>query len=169
MTSDDTYLWKVSSSYAANEHILAWWGVPQDEVLGRLIDEFAWLYPWHVSAAIVAATPEDVIAAWREKDPVCEQYAWYDVLTYFGVSRARTTGLEQAMRPPETLNCLRCKKAFRQDQVGASTVRKLGDISNIRYCQDCSGAAFAGGSDLDVACQRVGTTVLPAGRDQVGV
>ena len=53
------------------------------------------------------------------------------------------------MRPPETLNCLRCKKAFRQDQVGASTARKLGDISNIRYCQDCSGAAFAGGSDLD--------------------
>ena len=149
--SDDTsYLWKAPASYAANEHILAWWGAPQDEVLARLIAEYAWLYPWHLSDAIVAITPGDVITAWRANDPVCEQYAWYNVLMYFGVARARTTGLEQAMRPPETLNCLRCKKAFRQDQVRAlSTARKLGDISNIRYCQDCSGAAFAGGSDLD--------------------
>lgn len=30
--SDDTsYLWKAPASYAANEHILAWWGAPQDE------------------------------------------------------------------------------------------------------------------------------------------
>lgn len=57
--SDDTsYLWKAPASYAANEHILAWWGAPQDEVLARLIAEYAWLYPWHLSDAIVAITPE---------------------------------------------------------------------------------------------------------------
>lgn len=148
--SDDTsYLWEASPAYAENEHVLAWWGAQQDEALARLIAEYAWLYPWHVSGAIVKITSEDVIATWRERDPICEQYAWYNVLMYFGVARARATGLERAMRPPQTLNCLRCKKMFRQDQVGASTARKLGDISNIRYCQDCYGAAFAGGGDLD--------------------
>ncbi|WP_157074941.1 DUF2510 domain-containing protein [Janibacter limosus] len=146
---DTSYLWKVSLDFAENGHILAWWGEAQDETLTRLIDEFAWLYPWHISDAIVAITSDDVAAAWREQDPACQRYAWYNVLMYFGVARARTTGLEHAMRPPETLNCLRCKTRFRQDEVGASTARKLGKVSNIRYCQACCSAAFAGGSDLD--------------------
>lgn len=148
--SDDTsYLWKASPAYAENDHILAWWGKAHDEALVRLIEEYAWLYPWHVSDAIVAISPEEVIAAWREKDPVCERYAWYNVLMYFAIARARATGVEQAMPHPETLNCLQCKRRFRQDEVGASTARKFGKVSDIRYCQACSSAAFAGGRDLD--------------------
>lgn len=145
---DTSYLWEASASYGENPHVLAWWGERQDEVLARLIQEHAWLYPWHISDAVAAMTPGDVIAAWREEDPLCDQYAWYNVLIYFGVARARATGLEKEMRTPETLTCPRCKQIFRQDQVGASTARKVGSISDIRYCQDCYGSAFGGGDDL---------------------
>lgn len=71
---DTSYLWKVSLDFAKNGHILAWWGEAQDETLTRLIDEFAWLYPWHISDAIVAITSDDVAAAWREQDPACQRY-----------------------------------------------------------------------------------------------
>jgi hypothetical protein len=41
--------------------------------------------------------PANEIAAWRAEDPLCEQYAYYNVLTNFAVARARTTGLEDTL------------------------------------------------------------------------
>jgi hypothetical protein len=132
-----SYLWDAPAEYARNEHILRWWGPTQDDAVRATIEQFAWNYPWEVSDAVVQVTENDVLEAWRTTDPLCKSFAWYNVLLYFAVARARAVGLEDTMRVPTTLRCLRCSTPFRQDSLRPWAVKRLGASDDLDYCLEC--------------------------------
>ena len=89
LTASRTLNLSFDSSYRDNPHILRWWTVEHDAALRRLIEEKGPAWPWHATDRIVAMTSAQTIDQWRQDDPICAQFAWYNVLMYFAGSRAR--------------------------------------------------------------------------------
>jgi hypothetical protein len=124
--------------YARNEHILSWWRPEYDAILSELIDEYG--HGWHqcVTQELEKRLPTDQVADWRTTDPLCAQYAYYNVLTNFAVARARTTGLEDGLPGAETVECTVCGEPFLTTSLKAGVWRDLGTD----FCGVCLARAF---------------------------
>ena len=124
--------------YACNPHIVSWWTPEYDAILSELILEYG--HGWHqaVTQALSERLPADQVAAWRASDPLCEQYAYYNVLTNFAVARARTTGLENALPEERTVECAVCGESFLTSSLKAGVWRDLGTD----FCGVCLARAF---------------------------
>lgn len=136
--------------YACNQHILEWWTDAHDELLVSEIEEKQWTWYWTIADGIVGITPSEVIEAWREDDPLCGQYAWYNILMYFAAARAAAKGFTDRIRRPRIVTCCACGHEFSEGSLPASVVRHLG-INQIDICPDCIGTKFLQGSGNDSA------------------
>ena len=134
--------------YCANPHILKWWSDLHDQLLCKQIDEKQWAWGSSIADKIVAITAPETIEAWKAEDPVCLQYAWYNVLMYFAESRAENLRLTNAIRRPEWKQCPLCGQAFVEDSLPVPLVERLG-INQLDFCAPClSGTVFQNtGSD----------------------
>jgi hypothetical protein len=137
-------------SYAKNQHILEWWTGAHDELLVAEIEEKHWIWYWSIVDKIIGITPSETIATWRKPDPLCSQYAWYNVLMFFAAARAQAKGYTERIRQPEIVTCAACNKKFSEDSIPASIVRHLG-INQIDICSNCIGTKFLQGSGNDLA------------------
>lgn len=124
------------ASYAQNPHVLRWWSPLHDDALRLEISRHHWLWYWHASDAIVAVTPREVLEGWKMTDPLCTQYAWYNILMYFAVARAEQLGLTSAARSPTWKSCAVCDSKFREDSLPVPLVERLG-INQIDICGPC--------------------------------
>jgi hypothetical protein len=79
---------KAEPHYAKNPHILKWWTPQHDKILAEQIARKQWIWYWSITDEIAQATQPAELDAWKEADPLCSQYAWYNVLMYFAASRA---------------------------------------------------------------------------------
>jgi len=132
------YLLPARPEWAENPYILAWWSDAHDQVVEQAIEIAAWDYPWFAVQSLVAMTPERNLQEWRATDPVCQRYAWENVLAYFVVARARATGRESAVTAPRELTCLRCGSAFKENSLTGGHLARLGpERENIKYCKQC--------------------------------
>ena len=124
--------------YARNGHILSWWKPEYDTVLSELILEYG--HGWHqcITQELETRLGADEVAAWRARDPLCEQYAYYNVLSNFAVARARTTGLEDALPEEATVSCAVCAESFLTTSLKAGVWRDLGTD----FCGVCLARAF---------------------------
>ncbi|MBT9296449.1 MULTISPECIES: hypothetical protein [Rhodococcus] len=138
MTKHDYAVPHVPAEWAANPHVLRWWGAEQDAVLAEQIKTSAWLYHWRLHPAIEAITVPDTYERWREADSLCVQYAHYNLVMYFGVARAQALGLESLIRRPQEKRCVLCKSGFSESQVAPWAVDRLGGVDAIDFCQECS-------------------------------
>ena len=80
-------------SFAENDHILVWWLPEYDEVLRQLVDEYQWAWRSAVFPRLETLIPEPVLRAWRDVDPQCHEYSWYNVLANFTAARAKQLGI----------------------------------------------------------------------------
>lgn len=124
--------------YARNRHILSWWKAEYDDILSELILEYG--HGWHqcVTQELEKRLPADDVTAWRARDPLCEQYAYYNVLTNFAVARARTIGLEDQLPDEATVTCAVCDESFLTTSLKAGVWRDLGTD----FCGVCLARAF---------------------------
>jgi hypothetical protein len=124
--------------YARNPHILSWWLPEYDAILSELILEYG--HGWHqcVTRELQGRLPEEEVAAWRANDPLCEQYAYYNILTNFAVARAKTTGLEDVLPEERTVECAVCGESFLTSSLKAGVWRDLGTD----FCGVCLARAF---------------------------
>ncbi len=124
--------------YARNHHILSWWKPEYDAILSELILEYG--HGWHqcITRELEDRLPAAGIAAWRAKDPLCEQYAYYNVLTNFAVARARTTGLEDTLPDERVVECAVCGESFLTTSLKAGVWRDFGTD----FCGVCLARAF---------------------------
>ena len=129
---------RVPDVRADNPHILKWWTTACDEAMTELIRRWRWHYPWKLSEAITVVVGKDTIDRWAAEDPICHQYAYYNVLMYFGIARARRIGLERALPMPQERTCMRCKTLFAEDRVPMRQVQRLASGDTIDHCKDCS-------------------------------
>lgn len=123
-----------------NPHMLKWWTPEHDRILEDVIRAHQWHWYWEVTDALVNITDEAELIQWRRSDPLCESYAWYNVLMYFARARARKKGLERLIRTPQTKRCALCEKFFREDSLPGPMVKRLG-INQIDFCSPCVEAA----------------------------
>jgi hypothetical protein len=82
----------VVSSYENNEYIRDWWKDDYDELLKEEIKKWAWAWSWNITNILTKAMPYEILEDWRNKDPLCKNYAWYNVLMNFAVARAENRG-----------------------------------------------------------------------------
>ena len=62
--------------------------------------------------AIFKITSSVIIENWKASDPICSQYAWYNILMNFAVARAKELGLTKSIRRPQKKICPLCNNEF---------------------------------------------------------
>ena len=120
-----------------------------DQLLATQIADEHWIWHWDITDRIVEITPPETLAAWREKDPLCSKYAWYNVLMYFAAARAEQLGYTKAIRRPRQKTCGLCKKRFSESSIPPSVVKHLG-IDKLDVCINCIGDKFLQGTGSDI-------------------
>lgn len=98
--------------YANDKEILKWWNEDCDNLIKKEINEKYLMWSQNIVKKIIRLVSENVVECWRESDPNCKQWAWYDVLLYFIVARAYILGYFQNLPMPQNRVCPICKKNF---------------------------------------------------------
>jgi hypothetical protein len=142
-------------SYAKNPLILGWWTPSHDELLRAQIQQEQWAWYWGITDQIVDITPPEVIETWKATDPLCSNYAWYNVVMYFAASRAEQLGFTETIRPPQSKTCPLCNHTFVENSLPQPLVKRLG-IDQLDFCAPCL---------KDTVLQQTGNSSLP--REQV--
>jgi|APSaa5957512622_1039677.scaffolds.fasta_scaffold36419_2 hypothetical protein len=122
--------------YAKNKHILKWWTSTHDDLIAKQIKEEQWMWYWGITISIVAKTEKEILVKWREVDPLCSKYAWYNILMYFAAARANKLGLTKSIRKPKWKKCLLCNENFIESSLPQPLVQRFG-IDHLCYCSPC--------------------------------
>ena len=104
--------WDAPLNLSENPFILKWWKKEHDEIIRNQIIEEHWNWAWGITEEITSITPKELIEQWKREDELCSKYAWYNVLMYFAVSRAKRLGFDKLVRKAKWKNCILCKKEF---------------------------------------------------------
>jgi hypothetical protein len=132
---------KSDPHYCENPLILKWWSPVHDQLLSERISEEQWVWPWTITPKIVEITASEIIDQWTSEDPICAQYAWYNVLMYFAISRAEKLGLTKTIRKAEWKVCPLCEQKFVEDSLPMPFVKRLG-INQLDFCSPCLAEIF---------------------------
>jgi len=141
-------------SNSRNRHVLKWWTPEHDNVLATQIARWHWVWYWTITDKIVEITPPEIMETWRQDDPLCSKYAWYNVLMYFAKSRAEQLGLTRVMRKPRWKKCLLCKKRFVEDSLPMPLIERLG-IDKLDFCAPCLRSALFSEGDNNAAAEAI--------------
>jgi hypothetical protein len=126
----------VVPAYEDNKHILEWWKTDYDELIKKEIQEWAWAWSWSITDILTQAIPKETIENWKNNDPLCEKYAWYNILMNFAIARAANKGFLRNIRVPKRKNCLLCNSDFFENSLPDPLIRRLG-IYKLNYCAPC--------------------------------
>lgn len=126
----------VSLEYAKNPHILKWWSEEYDDLIRALIKEWEWNWDAEFFFEAKERIPENVLEKWRSEDPICSQYAWYNVLLFFAKSRAKQLGLTKSIRKAKWKVCPLCKNDFIESSLPSPLIKRLG-IDHLIFCSPC--------------------------------
>lgn len=127
---------KINPEYAKNPHILKWWTPAHDDILKKEIATWAWEWNWDIAFLVEGSTPKEVMDDWRKADPLCSEYAWYNILMYFATSRAEQLGLTKNIRKPIRKKCPLCSQDFIESSLPVPLVKRLG-IDHLNFCAPC--------------------------------
>ena len=141
-------------TYSKDPYILEWWTQAHDALLPPLIEKYRWLWNIYTYEEVVRITPQSVLEAWRTTAPLCQEYAWYNVLNCFAGSRAQELGFLAAMREPRWKACPLCEHDFVEDSLPGPLIARMGlteaDFDEMKYCPICliNSLPECGSSDL---------------------
>jgi hypothetical protein len=122
--------------YCENPYILKCWKPEHDELLINQIKKEQWVWYCEIVNEIIIITPKKIIDLWKNEDPLCKQYAWYNILMYFSASRAEKLGFTKNIKNPEWKICPLCNKKFIEDSLPYPFVKRLG-INQLDFCAPC--------------------------------
>lgn len=123
--------------WCKNEHILKWWTSEHDNKIQNAIAKYHWTWKnIDVCDQLCSCTPPDLLSMWKLEDPLCQQYAWYNILLGFADSRAYVLGWLNNIRRPQWEVCPLCNQRFIETSVTDSLVRRL-TINQIDFCAPC--------------------------------
>lgn len=120
----------------------AWWSPRHDRLIEKLIKQFQWNWFFEISDNIKSITPESVLEV-IEKEPT-----WYNTVMYYAVTRAKDIGLTKLIREPRIKVCPLCEKAFREDSLPHTFVKRLG-IEHLDFCSPCLKEAVLMGTGIN--------------------
>lgn len=123
-------------SYCDNQYINSWWTSEHDNLIKNQIEIEQWNWPWDIYNQIVQITSPEIIKKWKEDDPLCRQYAWYNILLYFSVAKSKKLGYDRLIRKSKWKKCPICNNDFIENSLPSPFIRRLG-INNIDFCSPC--------------------------------
>ena len=129
-------LFKTEPHYSKNQNILEWWNSNLDELLVTQISLWQWVWYWGITDEIVKLTAPEIIEKWKNTDPLCSKYAWYNILMYFAASRAEQLGFTKSIRHPQKKTCPLCNNDFIEDSLPIPLIERLG-IDRLDFCAPC--------------------------------
>lgn len=112
----------------------------------KQIEKYQWLWYWGITEEIIAITPSEILDTWRQEDPLCSKYAWYNMLMYFAASRAQNLGFTKRIKKPEWKVCPLCNQRFVEDSLPGPLIERLG-IDHLDFCAPCLSQALFQGSE----------------------
>ena len=122
--------------YAENEYILKWWNRELDELIDTLIEKYQWGWHAEITDSIQKLISKDILEKYQNTDPLCKQYAWYNIIMNFAIARAKKLNYISKIRKPIIKNCKLCQQRFIESSLPFPMIKKLG-IKNLDYCKDC--------------------------------
>lgn len=126
----------ISPEHCKNEYVLKWWTSVHDELLLKIIKTDGWGWYWKITEEIMRITSSEIIEDWKNKDPLCSKYAWYNVIMYFALSRADNLGFTKNIKKPEWRICPLCNEKFIENSLPQPLIERLG-INQIDFCAPC--------------------------------
>ena len=137
-------------NYANSEYILEWWSPEHDQLILDLINQYQWCWYWEITESVKKITNSLIIESWRKKDPICNKYAWSNVVMYFALARAEVLNLSKKIRAPEWKTCGLCNKKFVEDSLPFPLIKRQG-IDRLDFCAPClQGLIFPDSGSDDV-------------------
>jgi len=103
------------------------------------VAEYQWAWRWAVLPHLETLIPEAVLRAWRDSDPLCEEYSWYNVLATFAQARAKQLGI--APRPAWQKVCSCCSREFLESDLPYPFIARVG-VNAIDMCETCLSQAL---------------------------
>jgi hypothetical protein len=131
--------WWPPVSYAENDHILVWWLPEYDQVLRELVADYQWAWQGGVLERLEPLIPGEVLRAWRDSDPQCQESSWYNVLGTFAAARAKQLGI--IPRPAQQKACSCCSRGFTESDLSFRFIDRIG-VDSIDVCHVCLGQAL---------------------------
>ena len=126
-------------SYADNDYILVWWLPEYDEVLRQVVADYQWAWQGAVLTRLQPLIPEGVLRSWRNSDPQCQEYSWYNVLGVFAAARAKQLGISP--RPAQEKVCSCCSREFLESHLSHGLIARVG-VDAIDVCPACLSQAL---------------------------
>ena len=113
-----------------NRNIDKWWTDKHDQLILTLIDQYQWGWYWELHESIEDITPKDVM------DTLTKQYAWYNKVMKYGLTRAKELGFTKNIRKPQRRSCLLCGEEFIESSLPQPFLKRLG-VNNLVFCSPC--------------------------------
>lgn len=126
----------VVPAYENNKNILEWWNAGYDELIKEEVKKWAWDWSCGITEVLTNAIPKETLDNWKKSDPLCEKYAWYNILMNFAAARAANKGFLLNVRTPTRRHCLLCDSEFIENSLPSPLIRRLG-IDNLICCAPC--------------------------------
>lgn len=124
-----------------------------DNHLVTRISQRRWLWcETDIIDEIVKLAAPEAIEKWKKTDPLCSQYAWYNILLNFAGSRAERLGLTKSIRGPQKKICPLCFNDFIEDSLPMSLITRLGGFDRLNFCTPClEDKVFPGSGNASVS------------------
>ena len=113
-----------------NRNISKWWTSAHDKLLEDRIQKEQWHWSFGITDSIVQITPKEVV------ESLSKQYAYYNKVIKFALSRAKELGLTEKIRKPQWKVCPICKEKFVEDSLAYPFTRRLG-MDHLDFCGPC--------------------------------
>lgn len=122
--------------YANNKYILKWWNQHCDNLILSLIEKYQWGWQAEITSSIEKIISKEILEDYQNKDPLCKQYAWYNIIMNFAIARAKRLNYISKIKKPQIKECKLCNQTFIESSLPFPMLKKIG-INNLDYCKDC--------------------------------
>jgi hypothetical protein len=141
---------QIAADYCENKYILKWWKQEHDKLIEELINREQWGWCWFITEEVKELTSRNILESWRLNDPLCSRYAWYNIIMYFAIARAKKLDLLKNIRKPEWRTCPFCGFEFIEDSLPQPLIDRVG-INQIDFCSICltKTVLFSGKMNVD--------------------
>jgi hypothetical protein len=137
----------------SNRNISRWWTAEHDELLGRLVEQWQWVWYWEVADAIQAMSRSEAMASFLTTAN------WYNKVMKYAITRAKSLGLDGRIRRAQWKVCPLCEEGFVEDSLPHPLIKRLG-VDNLDFCAPCLRDAILRGGDDTATSEGILTYVM---------
>jgi hypothetical protein len=143
--------WTPPREWASNPHIVTWWSAEHDALLKGLISDHGWAWEAFIDPSAIRDVNPGAYELWLQTDPLCEEYADYNLIRNFAIARSAVAGLDRELPESGVRECAACHNTFDTAGVRADLLVLGGE----ELCGACIYKAFIAEGDQLASAEEV--------------